>query len=586
MNDTQLATQQPQLISTLDDMERVSKSIAVSGLFGITKPEQAITLMLICQAEGLNPVAALRRYHLIEGKPSMRADAMQGEFEAKGGAFIFHIRTDSIVAATAFVDKKSIDDKARARASQRFELLCKLDAETNGTKQAALMVEISKLSHEGEDTLVRSLADAVQKGIATSSKMNADGTPVLKANWATSPRQMLTARVVTELIRLLNPGLIAGIYSEDETRDYIESERRAELANRQPFTPETAAKLEQKVAALVESTGDQQTEAERLAAHKEAMRLEKEIQHRSPESVAIAQYEEEHPEHRNKVSNARLVDGVWQFDIIGQPKTPRTRKPADPQQSQNDPVEPKPWQGVVCHVGPNPGQMFDKTLATIFSRPKSAAQADTLVKWFQSQLGGSTIPKDVALWKSVEEARAAWKAPESAQQPASAPATAESAKAAPTTPEPVREPATPTDWRQFVVEVKNPEWQGKKLGEIDLKKFEADYLSQIDMKRATLHQRTLKSLVAMAQAETAPKSEDLPPAAKVEASPQEITHTDTLLAQIQESGLMRADFLKVCRDNGYISATATRIEDITLDEFDAIASEWDKVTVEVKAAMP
>lgn len=580
MNDTQLAVQQPQLISTLDDMERVSKSIAVSGLFGITKPEQAITLMLICQAEGLNPVAALRRYHLIEGKPAMRADAMQGEFEAKGGAFIFHIRTDSIVAATAFVDKKSIDDNARARAAQRFELLCKLDAESSASKQASIMVDISKLSHEGEDTLVRSLADAVQKGIATSSKMNADGTPVLKANWATSPRQMLTARVVTELIRLLNPGLIAGIYSEDETRDIAEQERRArELMLASPSMADREDMLK-----MIAEYDEQLVDAK--GGHRQSI-----LGARAELKAKLADLGVKTPEPPAEPSPTVCGKPAQMVQPVELPKTPepepekkpaptRTRK-ADPTPApQEEPQPEKPWQEVVCHVGPNPGQMFDKTLATIFSRPKSETQADTLVKWFQGQLGGSTIPKDVALWKAVEAARAEWTAP------ASATATPSNATPAPAAQEPHKEAATPTNWREFVIEVKAPEWTGKKLGEIDLKKFEAEYLSRVDATKLTLHQKKLKALVAQAMAETTPRTEDLPHAAKVEPSTEAVTHTDMLLAKIQESGLMRADFLKVCRDSGYISATATRIEDITVDEFDALASEWDSVAKQVREEMP
>jgi len=61
---------------SLDDLWAVSEAASKSRLFGITAPEQAYTLMLLCESEGLNPIEALRRYHIIQGRPAMRADTM------------------------------------------------------------------------------------------------------------------------------------------------------------------------------------------------------------------------------------------------------------------------------------------------------------------------------------------------------------------------------------------------------------------------------------------------------------------------------------------------------------------------------
>ena len=205
MTTHQLATtnQEPVPIS---DMEKMAANVATSGMFGVKTSAQAMALMLLCQAEGMHPMLALRRYHIVEGRPSMRADAMQGEFEARGGGVLWHLRTDELCGATLFADKASMKEKETIeRAKRRFEAM-KRGADD----------EVSAEAWPGEETIVRTAVDAWQKGISATWK---DGKQILKHNWEQSPRQMLTARVITEGVRLIAPGLIAGIYSPDEIED-------------------------------------------------------------------------------------------------------------------------------------------------------------------------------------------------------------------------------------------------------------------------------------------------------------------------------------------------------------------------------
>lgn len=216
------------VITPFEEMEKASKYAAESGLFGITKPAQAMCLFMICQADGVNYIEALRRYHLVDNKPAMRADYMQGKFISSGGAIIFHARTDDVCAATLFADKSKLDDKARERAVARFEKLWDLDVEEDASKRTALIGEIAKLSREGEETIIRTFEDAQAKGLTTSWKKDDKGEykEKEKTNWKQSPRQMLTARVITEGVRLIAPGLIAGVYTPDEVEDIINSEKR------------------------------------------------------------------------------------------------------------------------------------------------------------------------------------------------------------------------------------------------------------------------------------------------------------------------------------------------------------------------
>ena len=218
MNDQ--ITTQPAILQSLDEIERVAAKLSASGLMGKdTKPEAVFGLMLLCKCEGLDPIAAMKRYHIIEGRPSMRADAMQAEFIAHGGGVVFHVRSDDMCAATFFADRSKLDDAARKRAVDRFEKLWLLECEPDPAKRSKIILEVAKLSMDGEEGIIRTYADCELKGITEGAK----GT---KANWKTSPRQMLTARVLTEGIRLVAPGLIAGVYTPEEVQDVLTVEQK------------------------------------------------------------------------------------------------------------------------------------------------------------------------------------------------------------------------------------------------------------------------------------------------------------------------------------------------------------------------
>lgn len=219
-----VVVQDPFKPQTRQDWLAIAEDVAKSKMFGVTTVEQAMCLFYICKEENISPLGVLREYHIIEGRPSMRADAMLAKFLQKGGHCIFHVRTDDAVGATFIspgmrwgdTDKKA--EESKARGISRFKLLWKLEFEQDAKKRGEIMGLLSDLSFEGEETILRTYADCEAKGL-TQGK---DGT---KANWQKSPRQMLTARCVTEGIRLVAPGLIAGMMEEGEAREVAEQER-------------------------------------------------------------------------------------------------------------------------------------------------------------------------------------------------------------------------------------------------------------------------------------------------------------------------------------------------------------------------
>lgn len=156
----------------MEDMQAMAETVAKSGLFAVKTAEQALALMLLCDAEHIHPMTAMRRYHIIEGKPSMRADAMQAEFQRRGGT-IKWLERDEVSCGAIF-------------------------------------------SHAVGGTLeVRwTMHDAQRAGLA--------GRP----NWQKHPRQMLSARVISEGIRAVFPEVVAGIYTPEEVQDYDDAPRK------------------------------------------------------------------------------------------------------------------------------------------------------------------------------------------------------------------------------------------------------------------------------------------------------------------------------------------------------------------------
>ena len=397
-----------QLISSLEDMERVSKTIAASGLFGFTKPEQAFCLLLLSQAEGINPALALRQFHLIDGKFSMRADAMQGKFEASGCGILWHTRTDRECAATFYADKRKMDDKAVERAKARY------NAMRDGDHKTA-----SEYAWPGEETIIRTIEDAMEKGIASTyekidGKMTRlpDGTykKTLKANWAQSTRQMLTARCVTEGVRLMAPGLIAGIVSEDEARDIADQktertyqvERNSDASDRSAMESIMQQHLDD---AEVSKTDSEKKRLQGLAADMRCRIADLDLKPDAPKTIEA------------------------QAEIVQHAENEEPEQPAsDPVPGPHPKAEPPPkrpvaeattdWRTVdFSHKSPKVGSLLDgKTVGDIYaSEPGTIARAKKILGGFMQTMDevakqiekGATVafaPADMRLYTALCEA--------------------------------------------------------------------------------------------------------------------------------------------------------------------------------------
>jgi hypothetical protein len=151
----------------LSDMQQMAKIGAESNFFGIKKPTEAMALMLIAQAEGKHPATVFSQYHVIQGRPALKADAMLARFQQAGGSVQWTERTDKACAATF--------------------------AHPQG----------------GKCDIRWTLDDAKRAGLLNG-----------KSNWNQYPRQMLSARVVSEGVRAVFPGVLGGFYTPEEVSQF------------------------------------------------------------------------------------------------------------------------------------------------------------------------------------------------------------------------------------------------------------------------------------------------------------------------------------------------------------------------------
>ena len=155
----------------LNDIERMGTVMAKSRLFGFKTADEAVALMLIAQAEGNHPAKAAQEYHVIQGRPALKADAMLARFQAAGGVVQWEELTDSNVSAL-FSHPTACPKPVR------------VDWSMDRARQAGLT---------GKD------------------------------NWNKYPRQMLKARVVSEGVRTTYPGVAVGIYTPEEVMQFDDS---------------------------------------------------------------------------------------------------------------------------------------------------------------------------------------------------------------------------------------------------------------------------------------------------------------------------------------------------------------------------
>ena len=130
-------------------------------------PEQAMLVIMAGREFGLGAMASLRSFHVVEGKPTMSAQAMMARCLEHPSCKLFRV--------------------VRQKCSNELAV-----------------VEVQRHGWPDAEVYTWSLEDAKRAGLAG------------RANWSKYPREMLINRCIAEAARFVFPEVMAGVYAPEE----------------------------------------------------------------------------------------------------------------------------------------------------------------------------------------------------------------------------------------------------------------------------------------------------------------------------------------------------------------------------------
>lgn len=171
--------------SSLKFLQDMGKTLADSRMLRLKNPQQGAAVLLAAICEGTTPFQIMREFHIMDdGGMSMKADVMLAKFNAAGGKHQW---------------LKTGDDGEEA---------------------------LLRLVWSGQDIQVSYTIDDARR----ANLIRKGG------NWEKNPGEMLRARATSKGVRMVMPGIVAGIYAPE---DFAESDMPTAPA---ASTKKTAAK--------------------------------------------------------------------------------------------------------------------------------------------------------------------------------------------------------------------------------------------------------------------------------------------------------------------------------------------------------
>ena len=152
-------------LSTLDDVARLAKIAADSGLARVRTPAECAVILMTGAELGLSPMQSLRGIYVVEGRPTLAADTMVAVIRRSGVCALW--RTVESTAERCTIEAKRTDD-------------------------------------ERTQSKTWTMADATRAGLAQ------------KNIWKQYPAQMLRHRCAADLARELFSDVVLGLYDPEE----------------------------------------------------------------------------------------------------------------------------------------------------------------------------------------------------------------------------------------------------------------------------------------------------------------------------------------------------------------------------------
>ena len=161
---------------TFEQMEKTAEIVAKSKLFPQwDSKEKVMTLMLLCKAEGSDPISAINRYDTIQGRVAKKSQAMLEDFVRCGGT----------------VEWTTSNEK---EAEAIFT--------PPGGKPLQIKITMSELARAGLTG---------------------------KDNYKKYPAQMLRARLISNAMRMVFPSATNLLYSPEEVQDFTAAETQENI---------------------------------------------------------------------------------------------------------------------------------------------------------------------------------------------------------------------------------------------------------------------------------------------------------------------------------------------------------------------
>ena len=188
---TALAKPETRVASSFDEMRMFAEVAVRSKFYGFTSVDQLLPLMMISQSEGRPFASVLAEYSVVQGRPSLKSEAMLARFQKAGG----HIKW----------------------------------TELSDTRCAAIF------SHPQCDPVE---IDWDMRRAATAGLAG-------KATWKSYPRSMLKARVISDGVRSSYPACLGGMYTPEEVQDFEPAHVSPPTARGQLAAPENAERTQE-----------------------------------------------------------------------------------------------------------------------------------------------------------------------------------------------------------------------------------------------------------------------------------------------------------------------------------------------------
>ena len=174
----------PVQVLAFSEIERIAEYVVKARLYpGYDSIPLTVSLMMLCQSKGINPIQVGEQYDIIKGRHCMKAQTMLAHFQKHGGRVVWE-RSDAEACEARFF-------------------------------------HATHTSPDGQ-LVTFTMQDAARAGLSSND------------NYRKHPAAMLRARCSSIGVRMVMPGIILNIYTPEEMETFDDNHRNQGQSNHGP----------------------------------------------------------------------------------------------------------------------------------------------------------------------------------------------------------------------------------------------------------------------------------------------------------------------------------------------------------------